>query len=37
LSSDNQTFVNGHPVTAQALQNGDEIQLGNTRMRFYAS
>jgi pSer/pThr/pTyr-binding forkhead associated (FHA) protein len=34
LSSDNQTFVNGYPVQSQALQHGDEIRLGNTRMQF---
>jgi pSer/pThr/pTyr-binding forkhead associated (FHA) protein/Mg-chelatase subunit ChlD/N-acetylmuramoyl-L-alanine amidase len=37
LSSDNQTFVNGYPVHLQALQHGDEIRLGNTRMRFYTT
>jgi hypothetical protein len=35
LSSDNQTFVNGYPVQSQVLQHGDQIRLGNTRMRFY--
>jgi pSer/pThr/pTyr-binding forkhead associated (FHA) protein len=37
LSSNNQTFVNGHPVRSQALEHGDEIRLGNTRMRFYTT
>jgi pSer/pThr/pTyr-binding forkhead associated (FHA) protein len=34
LNSDNGTFVNGRKVTSQALQYGDEVKMGNTRMRF---
>lgn len=36
LGSRNGTYVNGQRVQSQALRNGDEVQLGNTRMRFYA-
>jgi adenylate cyclase len=36
LDSRNGTFVNGQRVQSQVLRNGDEVQLGNTRMRFYA-
>jgi len=32
--SSNGTFVNGVKVTEKVLQPGDEIQIGNTRLRF---
>lgn len=32
--SSNGTFVNGVKVTEQALKSGDEVQIGNTRMRY---
>ena len=35
LGSGNRTFVNGRQVTSQALRHGDEVRVGNTRMRFY--
>jgi len=35
LGSGNGTFVNGYPVTSHALRHGDEVRVGNTRMRFY--
>lgn len=35
LDSGNHTFVNGRQVTSQALRHGDEVRVGNTRMRFY--
>jgi len=34
--SSNGTFVNGVKVTEQPLHPGDEIQIGNTRLRFEA-
>lgn len=34
--SSNGTFVNGIRVTEQTLKSGDEIQVGNTRVRFEA-
>jgi len=34
LGSTNGTYLNGRRVTAQALENGDELRFGNTRMRF---
>jgi pSer/pThr/pTyr-binding forkhead associated (FHA) protein len=34
LESGNGTFVNGRQVTSQVLQQGDEVRLGNTRMKF---
>ncbi len=34
--SSNGTFVNGVKVTEQALNSGDEIQIGTTRLRFEA-
>ena len=37
LGSDNGTFVNGQQVTSQTLQHGDEVRVGNTRMRFYVT
>jgi pSer/pThr/pTyr-binding forkhead associated (FHA) protein len=30
------TFVNGHPVTEQLLNSGDQLLFGNTQMIFYA-
>jgi pSer/pThr/pTyr-binding forkhead associated (FHA) protein len=35
LGSGNKTFVNNRPVSSEALGDGDEVRLGNTRMRFY--
>jgi len=35
LGSGNGTFVNGQQVHQQALRPGDDLRLGNTRMRFY--
>ena len=37
LGSTNGTRVNGARVTSHALQDGDEIMFGNTRIRFEAS
>ena len=37
LGSGNGTFVNGQQVRQQALRHGDELQVGNTRMRFYVA
>lgn len=37
LESGNHTFVNGQPVRSKLLQHGDDLQMGNTRMRFYAT
>jgi len=34
LESRNGTFVNGRPVKEQTLKDGDEIQIGNTLIRF---
>jgi FHA domain/Protein of unknown function (DUF3662) len=34
LGSTNGTFVNGRRVERQALRDGDELRLGNTRLRF---
>ena len=34
LGSTNGTFVNGRRVSVEALRDGDELQFGNTRMRF---
>jgi pSer/pThr/pTyr-binding forkhead associated (FHA) protein/subtilisin family serine protease len=34
LDSTNGTFVNGRPVREQLLRDGDEIRIGNTRIRF---
>jgi adenylate cyclase len=34
LGSTNGTFVNGKRVSVEALRDGDELQFGNTRMRF---
>ena len=34
LSTSNGTTVNGHPITCQALQQGNEIRVGNTILRF---
>ena len=34
--SSNGTFVNGVRVTEQVLRPGDEVQIGNTRLRFEA-
>jgi hypothetical protein len=34
LGSTNGTFVNGRRVSVEALHDGDELQFGNTRMRF---
>ncbi len=31
------SFVNGHPVTEQLLNSGDQLLFGNTQMTFYAS
>ena len=36
LDSGNGTFVNGQQVRQQPLRPGDEVRVGNTRMRFYA-
>ncbi len=35
LGSGNGVFVNDRQVTSQALRHGDEVRVGNTRMRFY--
>lgn len=37
LGSTNGTRVNGVPVTERELRDGDELQLGNTRIAFQAS
>lgn len=37
LGSTNGTRVNGSAVTERALQDGDEVMVGNTRLRFQAS
>ena len=37
LGSTNGTFINGERIEARALQDGDELMFGNTRMRFEAS
>jgi pSer/pThr/pTyr-binding forkhead associated (FHA) protein len=34
LGSTNGTFVNNRPVYEQSLQDGDEIRIGNTLVRF---
>jgi len=34
LGSSNGSFVNGAPVTEQALQPGDTVEIGNCRFRF---
>jgi hypothetical protein len=34
LGSTNGTFVNGRRVSVENLRDGDELQFGNTRMRF---
>jgi len=34
MDSENGTLVNGTPVKSQWLNSGDEIQIGNTRIRF---
>jgi len=34
LSSANGTFVNGNRISVAKLQNGDEIQMGDCRLRF---
>jgi hypothetical protein len=36
LESTNGTFLNGRRIRAETLHDGDEVQLGNTRMRFEA-
>jgi len=36
LHSHNGTYVNGNRVEAVALQNGDEIRMGDCQMRFLA-
>jgi hypothetical protein len=36
LDSTNGTFVNGRRISAEALRDGDELQFGNTRLRFEA-
>ncbi|MEJ2734447.1 MAG: FHA domain-containing protein, partial [Anaerolineae bacterium] len=36
LDSANGTFVNGQRISRQALSNGDEILIGETRLRFRA-
>ena len=36
LGSTNGTFINGTPVQADTLQNGQTIRLGNVEMIFYA-
>jgi pSer/pThr/pTyr-binding forkhead associated (FHA) protein/Mg-chelatase subunit ChlD len=35
MDSKTGTLVNGQPVRQQALQHGDELRVGNTRLRFY--
>ena len=35
LDSVNGTFVNGQRVTRQVLRNGDEIRIGESRLRFH--
>jgi hypothetical protein len=36
LDSTNGTFLNSRRIRAEALRDGDELQLGNTRLRFEA-
>lgn len=36
LDSTNGTFLNGRRIRAETLRDGDEVQLGNTRLRFEA-
>lgn len=36
LDSTNGTFINGKRIRSQALRDGDELKLGNTRLRFEA-
>lgn len=36
LDSTNGTFLNGRRIRAEALRDGDELKLGNTRLRFEA-
>ena len=36
LGSTNGTFVNGRRVASESLHDGDELRLGNTRMKFEA-
>lgn len=36
LGSTNGTFLNGRRIEAESLRDGDELRLGNTRMRFEA-
>ena len=36
LGSTNGTFVNGRRIDREALHDGDELRLGNTRLRFEA-
>ena len=33
-ASTNGTMVNGQKITRQALAHGDEIQVGNTKLKF---
>ncbi|GCE13750.1 FHA domain-containing protein [Tengunoibacter tsumagoiensis] len=33
----NDSFVNGHSITEQVLNSGDQILFGNTQMTFYAN
>jgi pSer/pThr/pTyr-binding forkhead associated (FHA) protein len=35
LGSTNGTFVNGQPVRRQLLRDGDELRMGETRLRFH--
>lgn len=35
LGSKNGTYVNGQRIHQRVLRPGDEVQIGNTRMRFY--
>ena len=37
LNSTNGTRVNGARVSSQALNDGDELMFGNTRIRFEAN
>jgi len=36
LESTNGTFLNGRRIRSEALRDGDELKLGNTRLRFEA-
>jgi hypothetical protein len=36
LDSTNGTFLNGRRIRAETLRDGDEVKLGNTRLRFEA-